>query len=107
NVAPRQSLHENQIRHARAHPHPRDTPPETLQEGHAPRHHQPVVAQEAYIELVLSPSAVNKRRTALQHLFTVLDGKSAPNPVKNVPKFREPDPRTRPSLRRRFAACSG
>lgn len=42
-------------------------------------------------ELVLSASAVNKRRTALQHLFTVLDGKAAPNPVRDVPKFREPD----------------
>lgn len=43
-------------------------------------------------ERILSASAVNKRRTALMHLFTVLDGKSAPNPVKDVPKFREPDP---------------
>lgn len=42
--------------------------------------------------LVLSASAVNKRRTALMHLYTVLDGKAAPNPVKNVPKYREPEP---------------
>lgn len=42
--------------------------------------------------LTLSASAVNKRRTALMHLYTVLDGKSAPNPVKDVPKFREPAP---------------
>ncbi len=41
--------------------------------------------------LILSASAVNKRRTALQHMFTTLDGKAAPNPVKDVPKFREPD----------------
>lgn len=41
--------------------------------------------------ITLSASAVNKRRTALMHLFTVLDGKSAHNPVKDVPKFREPD----------------
>jgi integrase/recombinase XerD len=43
-------------------------------------------------ERVLSASAVNKRRTALMHLFTVLDGKGAINPVKAVPKFREPEP---------------
>jgi integrase len=42
--------------------------------------------------LILSASSVNKRRTALMHLFTVLDGKSAPNPVKDVPKYREPPP---------------
>lgn len=42
--------------------------------------------------IILSASAVNKRRTALMHLYTVLDGKAAPNPVKDVPKFREPDP---------------
>lgn len=45
--------------------------------------------------LILSPAAVNKRRTALAHLFTVLDGKSAPNPVKDVPKFAEPSPPAR------------
>lgn len=39
-----------------------------------------------------SASTVNHRRTALMHLFTVLDGKSAANPVKDVPKFREPSP---------------
>lgn len=37
-------------------------------------------------------STVNHRRTALMHLFTVLDGKSAANPVKDVPKFTEPSP---------------
>lgn len=37
-------------------------------------------------------STVNHRRTALMHLFTVLDGKSAANPVKDVPKFQEPSP---------------
>lgn len=34
-------------------------------------------------------STVNHRRTALMHLWTVLDGKSAPNPVKDVPRYRE------------------
>ena len=37
-------------------------------------------------------STVNHRRTALMHLYTVLDGKSAANPVKDVPKFAEPPP---------------
>lgn len=37
-------------------------------------------------------STVNHRRTALMHLYRVLDGKSAANPVKDVPKFREPSP---------------
>lgn len=40
----------------------------------------------------LSPATCNKRRTALMHLFTVLDGKDARNPVRAVPKFRPPDP---------------
>lgn len=34
----------------------------------------------------------NKRRTALMHLFTVLDGKDARNPVRAVPKFQAADP---------------
>lgn len=45
--------------------------------------------------LVLSASAVNKRRAALMHLFSVLDGKSARNPVKDTPKFQEPAPAPR------------
>jgi integrase len=47
------------------------------------------------VKRILSASAVNKRRTALMHLFTVLDGRSEPNPVKDTPKFREPDARPR------------
>jgi integrase len=47
------------------------------------------------VVLTLSPAAVNKRRTALMHLFTVLDGKATPNPVKNVPPFAVPDPAPR------------
>lgn len=44
-------------------------------------------------------STVNHRRTALMHLYRVLDGRSGANPVKDVPKFREPSPlaRTVPS----------
>lgn len=37
-------------------------------------------------------STVNHRRTALMHLFRVLDGKSGANPVKDAPKFVEPSP---------------
>jgi integrase len=43
----------------------------------------------------LSDSACNHRRTALMHLYHVLDGKSAINPVRDVPRFREPDPEPR------------
>lgn len=53
---------------------------------------RPTLKAKRTIELTLSAASVNKRRSALQHLFTVLDGKSAENPVKDVPKFREPDP---------------
>lgn len=34
-------------------------------------------------------STVNHRRTALMHLWTVLDGKSAPNPARDVPPYRD------------------
>lgn len=34
-------------------------------------------------------NTVNHRRTALMHLFSVLDGKSAPNPARDVPRYRE------------------
>lgn len=40
---------------------------------------------------ILSASAVNQRRTALMHLYTTLDGKAGINPVRDTPKFREPD----------------
>lgn len=43
----------------------------------------------------LAPATVNHRRTALMHLFNVLDGKDAPNPARAVPKLREPDPQAR------------
>jgi integrase len=35
-------------------------------------------------------STVNHRRTALMHLWTVLDGKSARNPARDTPRYREP-----------------
>ncbi len=37
-----------------------------------------------------APGSVNRMRTALMSLWTVLDGKSARNPVRDVPKYREP-----------------
>jgi site-specific recombinase XerD len=43
----------------------------------------------------LSASACNHRRTALLHLFTILDGKSATNPVRAVEAFVEPPPEPR------------
>lgn len=38
----------------------------------------------------LSASACNHRRTALLHLWNVLDGDGAANPVREVPPFEEP-----------------
>jgi integrase len=40
----------------------------------------------------MSAATCNKRRTALMHLFSVLDGKDARNPVRAVPKFPVDDP---------------
>ncbi len=39
-----------------------------------------------------SASTVNHRRTAILHLYTTIDGPDAPNPVRGIKKFREPDP---------------
>jgi integrase len=35
----------------------------------------------------LAAGTLNHRRAALMHLFTVLDGRSVPNPVKDVPRY--------------------
>lgn len=43
----------------------------------------------------LAASTVNHRRTALLHLWRLLDGKSAANPVRDIPKYREPAPDAR------------
>lgn len=40
----------------------------------------------------LEPATCNKRRTALMHLWSMLDGKGASNPVRAVHKFRVADP---------------
>jgi integrase len=42
-----------------------------------------------------SPQSCNLYRAALSHLYTVLDGRSAANPVRDVPKLRTPDPEPR------------
>lgn len=53
----------------------------------------------------LSHGSLNLRRTALFHLFTVLDGKSAKNPVKDVPPYREiPPPLRLPTPKDALAA---
>ena len=38
----------------------------------------------------LSVASLNLRRTALMHLYSLLDGKSAVNIVKDVPRYKEP-----------------
>lgn len=43
----------------------------------------------------LANNTVNHRRTALSHLYTVLDGKNSYNPVKEVPPFPLPLPMNR------------
>lgn len=40
-------------------------------------------------------STCNHVRVALSHLFTTLDGKNAPNPLRDVPGFEEPEPEPR------------
>lgn len=52
-------------------------------------------AEPLTVPVVLSAASVNKRRTALMHLYTTLDGKAASNPVKDTPKFQEPTPAPR------------
>lgn len=40
----------------------------------------------------LAADTCNKRRTALLALYHALDGRGGPNPVREIPKFRSPDP---------------
>lgn len=66
--------------------------------GHLPRTQITSVqirTQLAALRRKYSASTVNHYRTALMHLWTVLDGRSSPNPVKDVPRFRE-DSQERP-----------
>jgi integrase len=39
----------------------------------------------------IGPATCNKRRTALMHMWSTLDGKGAANAVRDVKKFRAPD----------------
>lgn len=43
------------------------------------------------VEKPLSASAINHRLRALSNLWTVLDGRRAPNPVRDVAELQEPD----------------
>jgi integrase len=43
------------------------------------------------VEKKWSASTLNHYRTALGHLWSVLDGKGERNPVRSVPRYREPD----------------
>jgi integrase len=43
----------------------------------------------------MAASTVNKYRFALSHVFTVLDGQGAANPLRDVPKYQEPEPEAR------------
>lgn len=46
---------------------------------------------ETWRQSGLSAGSCNRRRTALMSLWTTLDGKSARNPVRDVPKYHEGD----------------
>lgn len=43
----------------------------------------------------VTPSTINRRLTALSHLWRVLDGRNSYNPLLDVDKFKEPAPRPR------------
>jgi integrase len=64
--------------------------------GHRSRHalqpHELETALNERLAAGAAPSTVKKYRTALYHLFTKLDGRNAPNPLRDVPPPREPDP---------------
>ena len=47
--------------------------------------------QRALNTLRKSESTINKYRTALSNIFTVLDGKNASNPFRDVPREQEPE----------------
>lgn len=49
-------------------------------------------AQLADWRTTLAPNTCNHRRSALSHLYTVLDGKSAYNPLRDVPPYKLPPP---------------
>jgi hypothetical protein len=64
--------------------------------GHRSRHalqpHELETALNERLAAGAAPSTVKKYRTALYHLFTKLDGRNAPNPLRDVPPPRERSP---------------
>jgi integrase len=46
---------------------------------------------ERWLRAGSSPGTCNRRRTALQSFYTVLNGRSGANPVRDVPRYTEPD----------------
>lgn len=51
--------------------------------------------RDRWLKAGLAPHTVNLRLRALSNLWTVLDGRRAPNPVREVPEAPEPDPEPR------------
>lgn len=51
--------------------------------------------RDAWLADGYAASTVNHRLRALSNLWTVLDGRRAPNPVREVPEAQEPDPSPR------------
>ncbi|MCR4374171.1 MAG: tyrosine-type recombinase/integrase [Acidobacteria bacterium] len=51
-----------------------------------------IAPRSAHDPRPVGPGTINKRLRALSNLWTVLDGKRAPNPVRDVDEIREPDP---------------
>ena len=49
-----------------------------------------IATQLAAWRKTLAASTVNHRLTAIAHLWRMLDGKSAANPARDIPKYREP-----------------
>lgn len=48
-------------------------------------------AQWTEVDAPLAASTVNHRLRALSHMWTVLDGRHAPNPAREVPELEEPE----------------
>lgn len=64
--------------------------------------------RDAWVLAGKSASWINNRLNALSNLYTVLDGRRAPNPAREVPQVDRPDPEPRglpyPLIRRILAA---
>jgi hypothetical protein len=82
--------------------HPRDREHELAtwlpRFGHRQRRSLSVRELQAQLDewhATLAASTCNHRHTALSNLFNVLDGRNAYNPLREIPKFRPPEPVTR------------